>query len=71
MNDFYNTKKYCSSCEGYVNYLMSVDRSYCTQCGGEVRLFSKDDWTGFSERMTARRPKGGRPRKAKTARRSA
>ncbi len=43
MNDFYNTTKYCSTCKGYVNYLMSVDRSYCTQCGGEVRLFSKDD----------------------------
>ena len=61
--DYYSDKKFCSSCDEYVSYLMSVEHSYCVQCGEEVRLFSKEDWTEFHEAMQARRPKGGRPRK--------
>jgi len=65
MNDsnFYNDKKYCDCCDKYVSYLMSVDSSFCVECGTEVHLFSKDDWTAFHETLDARRPKGGRPRK--------
>ena len=55
--------KYCPCCETYVRYLASIDRSYCVECGSEVRLMSEADWGTFQERMEARKPKGGRPRK--------
>lgn len=61
--DYYSDRKFCSHCNAYVPYLMSVEHSYCAQCGNEVRLFSQDDWESFNESMQARRPKGGRPRK--------
>jgi len=61
--DFYSDRKFCPLCEDYVNYLMSVEHSYCVTCGTEVRLFSEQDWTAFNESMQSKRPKGGRPRK--------
>ena len=63
--DYYNDQKYCPTCDAYVSYLMSVEHSYCTTCGNEVRLFSKDDWESFQTGLSAKRPKGGRPRKNK------
>jgi hypothetical protein len=60
---FYNDRKFCSYCEQYVPYLMSVENSYCAQCGQEVRLFSENDWKAFNEAMAERKPKGGRPSK--------
>ena len=60
---FYSDRKWCPSCDTYVPYLMSLSTSYCVECGGEVRLFSKDDWQAFADRMEARKPKGGRRRK--------
>ncbi len=63
--DYYSDKKYCPTCDDYVSYLMSIEQSFCTHCGGEVRLFSKDDWEQFNDSMAAKRPKGGRPRKTK------
>lgn len=65
--DFYNDKKWCSSCRSYVPYLMSIEHSYCAECGTEVRLFSKEDWKAFSAGMDERRPKAGRGKKAKGA----
>ncbi|MCP3916407.1 MAG: hypothetical protein GY711_12690 [bacterium] len=62
--DYYSDHKYCPTCDKYVSYLMSIEQSFCTQCGSEVRLFSKDDWQEFNESMAAKRPKGGRPRKS-------
>jgi transcription initiation factor TFIIIB Brf1 subunit/transcription initiation factor TFIIB len=61
--DYYSDRKFCPECNDYVHYLMSVEHSYCVQCGSEVRLFSEKDWTAFNESMQAKRPKGGRPRK--------
>jgi hypothetical protein len=61
--DYYSDRKYCSSCNSYVPYLMSFEHSYCVRCGAEVRLFSKDDWTNFHTNLAAKRPKSGRPRK--------
>jgi len=61
--DFYNDRKFCSKCDAYVPYLMSVEHSYCAHCGAEVRLFSKSDWSEFQRNVDERRPKGGRPRK--------
>ena len=46
--DYYSDRKFCSHCNDYVSYLMSVDHSYCVECGNEVRLFSNDDWTTSS-----------------------
>ena len=69
-NSFLNDTKFCPCCNDYVRYLASIDRSYCIDCGGEVRLFSESDWTAFQEKMAARKPKGGRPRKT-TGRRAA
>ena len=64
--DYYSDKKFCSQCDGYVHYLMSIEHSFCVQCGAEVRLFSSDDWEEFNEALNAKRPKGGRPRKKDT-----
>lgn len=61
--DYYSDHKYCTHCQKYVSYLMSVDHSFCVECGGVVRLFSKEDWKHFNNSMAAKRPKGGRPRK--------
>lgn len=61
--DYYSDHKWCPTCQEYVPYLMSIEHSYCTQCGTEVRLFSKEDWDSFHESLQSRKPKGGRPRK--------
>ncbi len=62
-NNFYDDRKFCTDCNDYVPYLASIDRSYCIQCGAEVRLFSTEDWERFQNGL------GNRPiaeRKAKT-----
>jgi len=61
--DFYSDKKFCDTCSTYRPYLQSLDRSYCAQCGSQVRLFSEADWDHFHTELKERRPKGGRPRK--------
>lgn len=66
--DYYNDRKFCTTCCDYVPYLMSVEHSYCAACGSEVRLFSESDWEAFNESMQARKPKGGRPRKNENGR---
>jgi len=63
--DFYNDRKFCPSCDKYVSYLMSIEHSFCVDCGTEVRLFSGNDWQEFNDSLSAKRPKGGRPRKNK------
>ena len=62
-SDFYTDRKYCSECADYVTYLQSMEHSYCTRCGGQVRLFSETDWEAFNESLKERKPRGGRPRK--------
>ena len=37
---------------------MSVDHSYCTECGSKVRLFSKADAEAFGDEVTKRRWRG-------------
>ena len=64
--DYYSDRKFCTSCAAYVPYLMSVDRSYCAQCGAPVKLFSTEDWATFNDKLAERREnKGGRPRRDK------
>lgn len=69
--DYYNDRKYCQRCRDYVAYLQSMEHSYCAVCGGQVRLFSEDDWAAFTESLKERRPKGGRPRKGERGKESA
>ncbi len=69
--DYYTDLKFCAKCDKYVPYLMGVEHSYCTECGGRVRLFSQQDWDAFTENLARQRPKGGRPRKEQRGRESA
>lgn len=62
-SNFYNETKWCDDCGKYVHFLLSLDHSFCVECGGVVRLYSKDDWEKLNDEMAARRPKGGRPKK--------
>ncbi len=62
-SSFYDDRKFCHDCGDYVPYLMSMDHSYCIQCGAQVKLFSKEDWGTFSEGIKPKKNKGGRPRK--------
>ena len=61
--DYYSDLKFCVKCDKYVSYLMSMDHSYCTECGQRVKLFSQADWTDFHETLKNNKPTGGRPRK--------
>ena len=63
----YDDHKYCPTCKGYVPYLQSIELAYCVQCGDAVRLFSDEDWSRFQQRLSDRRPKGGRPKKKRQA----
>ena len=63
--DYYSDRKYCPECGDYVTYLQSMEHSYCTACGSQVRLFSQDDWQAFNASLKERKPRGGRPRKGK------
>ena len=47
--DYYQEKKWCEGCNEYVRYLMSVNQSYCAECGGAVRLFNEKDRERFFE----------------------
>ena len=47
--DFYGEKKWCESCNEYVRFMMSVNHSYCIECGGRVRLFNPNDSRSFQD----------------------
>jgi hypothetical protein len=53
--DFYQEKKWCGTCRGYVRYLMSVNHSYCVECGAQVVLFSEDDSQRFAADVEKRK----------------
>ena len=53
--DFYREMKWCGQCQNYVRYLMSVNHSYCIDCGSPVRLFSKEDARRFSDDLEKRK----------------
>lgn len=56
--DFQNEKKWCEECNNYERYLMSVNQSFCVECGSKVRLFSKADAEAFGEVLLKRRWRG-------------
>jgi len=39
MHDFANQRKWCPTCERYVQYLQSATFSYCVCCDSKVRLY--------------------------------
>jgi len=45
--DFYQEMKWCPKCNGYVRYMMSVNQSFCADCGGPVKIFNKEDLAKF------------------------
>ncbi len=53
--DFANDRKWCDKCNSYRPYLMSVNHSFCIECGEQVRLFSKTDAQVFGEDLQKRR----------------
>ena len=53
--DFYHEKKWCGQCNTYVRYLMSVNHSYCVDCGTQVKLFNKEDALRFSTSLEKRK----------------
>jgi DNA-directed RNA polymerase subunit RPC12/RpoP len=53
--DYYSEKKWCGQCGRYVRYLMSVQHSFCAECGSKVGLFSKEDWKKFNEDVDKRK----------------
>ena len=48
-SDFYTEQKWCSECNSYVRFMMSINHSYCVNCGGRVRLFNSNDSATFQE----------------------
>ena len=54
-HDFYTDTKWCDQCNGYVHYLMSVNHSYCVDCGSRVRLFNPQDSQRFSADVEKRK----------------
>ena len=48
-SEFYTEQKWCDHCNGYVRFMMSVNHSYCIECGGRVRLFNCNDSANFQE----------------------
>lgn len=49
--EFYNERKWCDQCKTYVRFMMSVNHSYCIECGGRVRLFNRDDSAQFQDHV--------------------
>lgn len=47
--EFYNERKWCEHCQDYVRFLMSVNHSFCIDCGGRVRLFNRNDSRNFKD----------------------
>jgi len=48
-SEFYNEQKWCDHCNTYVRFMMSVNHSYCIECGGRVRLFNRNDSKNFQD----------------------
>jgi DNA-directed RNA polymerase subunit RPC12/RpoP len=49
--DYYREVKWCRDCRKYVNYLQSMEGSYCSQCGSRVFILRDDELARFRESM--------------------
>ena len=47
--EFYRETKWCDACQARVRFLMSVNHSFCVDCGGRVRMFSREESSRFAE----------------------
>ncbi len=47
--EFYRETKWCEHCRTYVRFLMSVNHSFCIECGNRVRLFNRQDSAQFQD----------------------
>ncbi len=54
-SDFEQEKKWCPKCETYRRYMVSINHSFCIECGTKMRLFSKPDQARFTEEIQKRR----------------
>ena len=48
-SDFDREMKWCDACKAKVRFLMSVNHSFCVDCGGKVRMFSREESLLFAE----------------------
>lgn len=48
-SEFDRETKWCDACQGRVRFLMSVNHSFCVDCGGKVRMFSREESLLFAE----------------------
>jgi hypothetical protein len=53
--DYYQERKWCTTCNDYVRYMMSVNHSYCIHCGTSVKLFNKEDLAKFRTDLERRK----------------
>lgn len=49
--EFDRERKWCGHCREYVRFLMSVNHSFCIECGGRVRLFNPADSRSFQDHV--------------------
>lgn len=51
IHNFYDDRRFCSSCRSYVYYLLSPCAAYCVECSARVCLFSQADMASFRRRL--------------------
>jgi len=42
-SSYYDDLRFCDACGSYVRYLQALDKGYCVECGGRVKIFSRED----------------------------
>ncbi len=52
---FYDETKWCGACSRDVRFLMSVNHSYCIDCGNTVTMFRREAGSAFDERVQRHR----------------
>ncbi|MFN6192764.1 MAG: hypothetical protein ACK5BN_02960 [Planctomycetota bacterium] len=52
---YYEETKWCGACDREVRFLMSVNHSFCIQCGGTVTMFRRAAGSAFGERVQRHR----------------
>lgn len=53
-HNYYEDRRFCSTCRSYVRFLLSPNAAYCTDCGGSVRLFSPGDLVDFRRSLSSK-----------------
>ncbi len=45
--NFYDEYKWCRKCNRYVNFMRTVDASFCVHCDSRLLIFSDEDYKKF------------------------